>query len=132
MTKFRVILEGGPNGLSKAVTVTAASAYDAMAIAHRKYQPNGWYVVDVLVCGRRTSGPNGRNEMTTITSKIEFDNLSATLCGRMVSLDAATRQQAAAEAETLAADLPKFLRNSPHCAGEIDALNTLVARVRAA
>jgi hypothetical protein len=69
--------------------------------------------------------------MTTITSKIEFDNLSATLCGRMVSLDAETRQQAATAAETLLSDLPKFLRNSPHCRDEIAAINTLVSRVRA-
>lgn len=67
----------------------------------------------------------------TITSKIEFDNLSAKLCGRMISLDSATRQQAAAEAETLLAELPKFLRNSPHCRDEIAAINTLVSRVRA-
>jgi hypothetical protein len=69
--------------------------------------------------------------MSKITSKIEFDNLSATLCGRMVSLDSATRHQAATEAETLLADLPKFLRNSPHCRDEIAAINTLVSRVRA-
>lgn len=68
---------------------------------------------------------------TTITSKIEFDNLSAILCGRMVSLDSATRQQAATEAETLLSDLPKFLRNSPHCHDEIAAINALVSRVRA-
>lgn len=66
-----------------------------------------------------------------ITSKIEFDNLSAKLCGRMVSLDSSTRQQAATEAETLLAELPKFLRNSPHCRDEIAAINTLVSRVRA-
>ncbi len=67
----------------------------------------------------------------TITSKIEFNNLSAILCGRMVSMDSAARQQAASEAETLLADLPKFLRNSPHCASEISAINTFISRVRA-
>lgn len=66
-----------------------------------------------------------------ITSKIEFDNLSAKLCGRMVSSDSATRQQAAKEAASLLAELPKFLRNSPHCQGEIEAINTLIARVSA-
>ncbi len=65
----------------------------------------------------------------TITSKIEFDNLSATICGRMVSLDSTTRQQAATDAEALLADLPKFLRNSPHCRDEIAAINTLISRV---
>jgi hypothetical protein len=69
--------------------------------------------------------------MTTITSKTEFDNLSATLCGRMVSLDSATRQQAAKDAEALLADLPKSLRNSPHCKGEIEAINALISRVSA-
>lgn len=69
--------------------------------------------------------------MTTITSKIEFDNLSAKLCGRMVSLDQETRAQAAKDASTLLSDLPKFLRNSPHCQGEIEAMNTLIARVTA-
>jgi len=69
--------------------------------------------------------------MTTITSKIEFDNISATLCGRMVSLDRDTRVQAAADASALLADLPKFLRNSPHCQGEIEAINTLIDRVSA-
>lgn len=69
--------------------------------------------------------------MTNITSKIEFDNLSAKLCGRMVSLDRETRIQAAADASTLLAELPKFLRNSPHCEGEIEAINTLIARVSA-
>lgn len=67
----------------------------------------------------------------TITSKIEFDNLSATLCGRMVSLDAATRIQAAHDAAQLLADLPKFLRNSPHCRAEIKAINTLIDSVTA-
>ena len=64
-------------------------------------------------------------------NKTEFDNLSARLCGRMVSLDAATRTQAADEAEALLAGLPKDLKNSPHCRGEINALNELIKRVRA-
>ncbi|MBK9309163.1 MAG: hypothetical protein IPN12_00180 [Rhodocyclaceae bacterium] len=68
---------------------------------------------------------------TTITSKIEFDNLSAKLCGRMVSLDRETRVQAAKDAESLLAELPKFLRSSPHCQGEIEAINTLISRVSA-
>ena len=63
-------------------------------------------------------------------NKTEFDNLSARLCGRMVSLDAATRTQAADEAEALLAGLPKDLLNSPHCQGEIGAIKTLIARVR--
>ena len=63
-------------------------------------------------------------------TKTEVDNLSATLCGRMVSMDSDTRQQAASEAEALLADLPKFLRNSPHCRDEIAAINTFVSRVR--
>ena len=67
----------------------------------------------------------------TITSKIEFDNLSAKLCGRMVSIDSATRQQAANEASNLLTELPKFLRNSPHCQSEIEAINTLISRVSA-
>ena len=67
--------------------------------------------------------------MTNITNKIEFDNLSAKLCGRMVSSDSATRHQAAKEASTALAELPKFLRNSPHCQSEIEAMNTLIARV---
>lgn len=64
----------------------------------------------------------------TITSKIEFDNLCAKLCARMVSLDCSTRQMAARDAEALLAELPKSLRNSPHCAAEIEALNTLISR----
>lgn len=63
-------------------------------------------------------------------TKNEFDNLSAKLCGRMVSLDKATRLVAADEAEALLAGLPKDLRNSPHCLGEINALNALINRVR--
>lgn len=68
---------------------------------------------------------------TAITSKIEFNNRSAILCGRMVSLDKATRQQAAKDAESFVANLPKFLRNSPHCRGEIEAINTFISRVSA-
>lgn len=69
--------------------------------------------------------------MTAITSKIEFNNISATLCGRMVSSDSATRQQAAKEASAALAELPKFLRNSPHCQGDIEAMNTMIASVSA-
>ena len=65
-----------------------------------------------------------------ITSKTEFDNLSATLCGRMVSLDKATRATAADDAEAMLAGLPKDLRNSPHCKDEISALKTLICKVR--
>ncbi len=68
---------------------------------------------------------------TTINSKIEFDNISATLCGRMVSLDSDTRIRAAKDAATVLAELPKFLRNSPHCQGEIEAMTTLISRVSA-
>lgn len=68
---------------------------------------------------------------STITSKIEFNNISATLCNRMVSLDSETRKRAAIEAESALANLPKFLRNSPHCKGEIDAMSTLISRVTA-
>ena len=67
--------------------------------------------------------------MSSITSKIEFDNLSAKLCGRMVSLDLETRLQAAQEASATLAELPKSLRNSPHCQGEIEAMRSLIARV---
>lgn len=69
--------------------------------------------------------------MTTITSKIEFDNISATLCGRMVSLDHDTRKQAAEDASNLINNLPKFLRNSPHCQKEIEAITTLITRISA-
>lgn len=67
--------------------------------------------------------------MKTLTSKAEFDTLSASLCGRMVSNDPETRAIAAADASRLLSDLPKFLRNSPHCQGEIEAISTLIARV---
>ena len=70
--------------------------------------------------------------MKTITSQIEFNNISSTLCGRMASLDSETRRQAAKEAENMLDDLPKFLRNSPHCRDEIKAINTLISRVSAA
>jgi hypothetical protein len=66
--------------------------------------------------------------MKPVTGKIEFDNMAAKLGGRLVSLDQATRQQAALDAAELLADLPKFLRNSPHCSGEIAALNILLSR----
>ena len=66
-----------------------------------------------------------------ITSKTEFDNLSAKLCGRMVSLDKATRATAADDAEAMLAGLPKDLRNSPHCKGEISAVKALIGRVLA-
>jgi len=66
-----------------------------------------------------------------ITSKTEFDNLSAKLCGRMVSLDKATRSTAADEAEAMLAGLPKDLKNSPHCKGEISAVKALIDRVLA-
>jgi hypothetical protein len=65
-----------------------------------------------------------------ITGKIEFDNASATLCGRMVSLDNETRVSAAKDATELLANLPAFLRNSPHCRAEIEAINTLVERTK--
>lgn len=65
----------------------------------------------------------------TITSKIEFDNESATLCGRMVSLDADGRHKAANDAEKMLSELPTFLRNSPHLRDEINAINTLISRV---
>lgn len=67
--------------------------------------------------------------MNTITSKIEFDNLSAKLCCRMVSSDSETRLQAAKDAAAVLAELPKLLRNSPHCQGEIAAMRTLISRV---
>jgi len=67
--------------------------------------------------------------MTTITNKMQFDILSAKLCGRMISSDSATRVDAAKEAESLLSELPKFLRNSPHCQGEIEAMNTLISKV---
>jgi len=66
-----------------------------------------------------------------MNSKIKFDNISATLCWDMLSLDKTTRQQAAKEAEVFLANLPKFLLNSPHCKGEIEAINTLIFRVNA-
>ena len=66
-----------------------------------------------------------------ITSKTDFDSLSAKLCGRMVSLDKATRIAAADEARAMLAGLPKDLRNSPHCADEISAVEKLIARVNA-
>lgn len=66
-----------------------------------------------------------------ITSKTEFDNLSAKLCGRMVSLDKATRSTAADEAEAMLAGLPKDLKNSPHCKGEISGVKALIDRVLA-
>ena len=62
-------------------------------------------------------------------TKTEFDQKSSRLCGRMVSLDAETRRDAAADASTLLADLPAVLKNSPHCRGEIEALQTLINRV---
>ena len=65
----------------------------------------------------------------TITSKIQFDSLSAILCGRMVSTDPKTRLEAALAASTLLAELPKFLRNSPHCRDETEAITTLISRV---
>lgn len=64
-------------------------------------------------------------------TKNEFNNLSVQLCVRMVLLDKATRLVAADEAEALLAGLPKNLRNSPYCRGEINALNELIKRVRA-
>ena len=64
-----------------------------------------------------------------ITSKIEFDNASAILCGRMVSLNRDTRIQAADDASAMLAALPKFLYNSPHCRDEIIAIHTLITRV---
>lgn len=66
-----------------------------------------------------------------ITSKTDFDNLSAKLCGRMVSLDQATRIAAAIRARAMLASLPKDLRNSPHCREEISAVEKLIARVNA-
>jgi hypothetical protein len=66
-----------------------------------------------------------------ILSKTEFDNLSAKLCGRMVSLDKTTRRAAADDAEALLADLPKDLKNSPHCKEEISTIRALIGRVRA-
>lgn len=64
-------------------------------------------------------------------TKTEFDNASAKLCARMVSLDADTRRQAAQDAQALLSGLPKDLRNSPHCRDEIEALNTLIDRAAA-
>lgn len=65
-------------------------------------------------------------------TKNEFDHLSATLCAQMAaSSDRATREQAAGDAAALLADLPPVLRNSPHCAREIVAIRTFIARVEA-
>lgn len=69
--------------------------------------------------------------MKNITSTIEFNNASATLCGRMVSLDRDTRIQALNDASAMLAALPKFLYNSPHCQDEITAIQTLIAIHRA-
>lgn len=66
-----------------------------------------------------------------ITSKVQFDNISSTLCGRMVSLESEIRKQAANEAADILESLPKFLLNSPHCSSEIEAMNSLIARVKA-
>lgn len=63
-------------------------------------------------------------------TKHEFDQQSATLCARMAaSSNKATREQAARDAAALLEDLPAVLRNSPHCAREIAAMHTLIARV---
>jgi len=67
----------------------------------------------------------------SITTKNDFDRASSTLCGRMVSLDAKTRKTAAAEATDLLAELPLFLKNSPHIKSEVVALKTLISSVAA-
>lgn len=65
---------------------------------------------------------------TNLTRKSQFDTASATLCARMVSLDAATRAQAAKDAQELLSTLPKQIRKSPGVSGEIKALKTLIAK----
>ena len=67
--------------------------------------------------------------MNTIKGKTELEHISARLCGEMVDFDIETRHQAAQDAKTVLAELPKFLSNSPHCRGEIQAMKTLIARV---
>ena len=62
-------------------------------------------------------------------TKLQFDNRSSILCGRMVSLDADTRRAAASEARELLNTLPAVLKNSPHCVGEISAMESLINRV---
>ena len=69
--------------------------------------------------------------MNIITRKLEFDQASSILCGRMVSLDSKTRRQAADDAASMLAGLYKHLLNSPHCRKEIDALSILIARNQA-
>lgn len=69
--------------------------------------------------------------MATIKSKLEFDHESAKLCGRMVSMDGETRLRASVAAAEMVDGLPAFLRNSPHCRGEIETLNMLIAGVEA-
>ena len=66
--------------------------------------------------------------MNIITSKIEFDQIASNLAGKMVSLDSQTRADAAIEAELFLENLPKFLKNSPHCKSEISALNKLISK----
>ena len=60
-----------------------------------------------------------RKEIQTEASALEWE------------AEAKARHQAAKEASTALAELPKFLRNSPHCQSEIEAMNTLIARVSA-
>lgn len=67
----------------------------------------------------------------SITTTIEFQNAAAKLAGRMVSLDCATRHEAAQDAAAMMAVLPKHIKNSPHVADEMTALFTLIARVNA-
>ena len=64
--------------------------------------------------------------MTKINGKTEFFNLSAKLCGRMVSLNHDTRIIAAKEAQDVLASLPTCLLNSPHCQDEIKAMILLI------
>ena len=65
----------------------------------------------------------------TISSKLEFDHKCADLAGQMVSGDLHTRIVAAQNGLDFLRDLPKFIRNSPHCEGEIEALKTFIRSI---
>lgn len=60
-----------------------------------------------------------------------FFNISAKLCGQMLSLDKQTRKEAAVDASDILFNLPKVLSNSPHCFNEIKTIKTLISRVNA-
>ncbi len=67
----------------------------------------------------------------TITSTLEFQQQSSALCGQMVSLDSKTRKEASEKAQFLLNNLPKFIKNNKTNFGEINAIETLIAKVSA-